>query len=432
MRNFIDLSGKSAVVTGAAQGIGLAIAAILAEAGARVTAIDRNAALLDAVGARFEGRIHAASLDITDEAAVAECCRRVRDSMGLLDILVNAAGVISPNVSAELVEMDDFDRVIAVNLKGGLIMAKHCFAFMKAAGGGAVVNLSSQAALLSLPHQAAYTASKGGVSALTRSLAIDWAPARVRVNAIAPTFIRTPMTEPMLADPAVLAAAERRIPLGRVGTPDDIAHLALFLASDLSSLMTGQTLAVDGGWSIGEPSLDLLASTFEPRFFGNRGRKGPGMSFATINGIKLWYESTGEGEPVVQIQGCGFGHFNFAAATPIISRHFRSRAPAPLPATSAWRTEQPVSMRHPTAASRLGMAAPVVLERVGVAALLLAQHEHQLSVRVPGQTQIKRGAPVFEGKGARDRHGEPAFSREPGKLPQRAIAQRALEAVPNA
>ncbi len=259
MRRFIDLSGKSAVVTGAAQGIGLAIARILADAGAQVAAVDRNAALLASAVAELaqaEAKVRAMSLDITDEDAVADCCRGIAAG-GSLDILVNAAGVISPNVSAEEVEMADFDRVIAVNLKGSLIMAKHCYAFMKAAGGGSVINLSSQAALLSLPRQAAYTASKGGVSALTRSLAIDWAPARVRVNAIAPTFVRTPMAEPMLADPAVLAAAQRRIPLGRVGTPDDIAHVALFLASDLSSLMTGQTLAVDGGWSIGEPGLDL-------------------------------------------------------------------------------------------------------------------------------------------------------------------------------
>jgi len=260
VRNFIDLSGRVAVITGAAQGIGRGIAETLAAAGAAVAAVDRNAERLEETVAAIEaagGTAMPLPLDVTDEGAVAAAWERVASTLGGLDILANAAGVISPNVPAHEAELADFDRVIAVNLKAALITAKHAFGPMKAAGRGSIINLSSQAALLSLPNQAIYTASKGGVTTLTRSLAIDWAPSGIRVNAIAPTFIRTPMAEPMLADPAVLRAAQRRIPLGRVGDPADIAHVALFLASDLSALMTGQTLAVDGGWSVGEPELDL-------------------------------------------------------------------------------------------------------------------------------------------------------------------------------
>ena len=260
MADFIDLAGRVAIVTGGAQGIGQAVAELLARAGAAVGVIDRNGELAEAVAREIEasgGKAAGFAGDVANELEVAAVWENVATRFGGLDILVSAAGVISPNVPADQAEMSDFERVIAVNLKGVLLAAKHAHPYMKKAGGGSIVNLSSQAALLSLPNQAIYTASKGGVTALTRSLAIDWASSNIRVNAIAPTFIRTPMAEPMLADPAVLRAAQRRIPLGRVGVPADIANVALFLASDLASLMTGQTLAVDGGWSVGEPGLDL-------------------------------------------------------------------------------------------------------------------------------------------------------------------------------
>lgn len=247
-------------MTGAAQGIGLAIAQTMAVAGARVAVVDRNRDLAEQAAASIRaagGQAAAYAVDVSNEAEIAKAWADIAVALGNPDILANAAGVISPNVSAEVAEAADFDRVIAVNLKGVLLTAKHAHAYMKAAGRGSIINISSQAALLSLPHQAIYTASKGGVTSLTRSLAIDWARDQIRVNAIAPTFIRTPMAEPMLADPAVLRAAQKRIPLGRVGEPSDIATVALFLACDMSGLMTGQTLAVDGGWSIGEPALDL-------------------------------------------------------------------------------------------------------------------------------------------------------------------------------
>lgn len=258
--NFTDLSNRTAIVTGGAQGIGRGIAEMLARAGAAVAVVDRNIQLADAVAQGIRdagGRAMAVQVDVSDEAAIAAGWARVTEELGGIDILANAAGLISPNVPADQAEASDFDKVITVNLRGVLLTAKHAYPQMKRRGGGSIINISSQAALLSLPNQAIYTASKGGVTSLTRSLAIDWAQYGIRVNAIAPTFIRTPMAEPMLADPAVLRAAQKRIPLGRVGEPRDVAMVALFLASDMSALMTGQTLAVDGGWSIGEPGLDL-------------------------------------------------------------------------------------------------------------------------------------------------------------------------------
>jgi meso-butanediol dehydrogenase/(S,S)-butanediol dehydrogenase/diacetyl reductase len=122
---------------------------------------------------------------------------------------------------------------------------------------GRIVNLASQAAIVALPHQSVYTASKGAIAALTRSLAIDWAEHNINVNAIAPTFVWTPMAAPMLEIKEVLDASTRRIPLGRVGQPQDIAGAAVFLCSDAASLITGHLLPVDGGWTAGEPQLDL-------------------------------------------------------------------------------------------------------------------------------------------------------------------------------
>jgi NAD(P)-dependent dehydrogenase (short-subunit alcohol dehydrogenase family) len=142
-------------------------------------------------------------------------------------------------------------------VKGTFFTAQAAALQMIERGGGRIVNLASQAAILSLPNQSVYTASKGAVAALTRSLAIDWAPHRINVNAIAPTFVWTPMAAPMLAIEQVHEASVKRIPLGRVGQPQDIAGAALFLCSDAASLITGHLLPVDGGWTAGEPGLDL-------------------------------------------------------------------------------------------------------------------------------------------------------------------------------
>lgn len=254
------LGGRVAAVTGAAQGIGQAVAAALAHAGADVAIVDldedrlRETAQLVAGAGR---RALAVGVDVGDRDAVHAAFDRVVGELGRVDALVNCAAVICENVPAEETPEADFDRLWRVNVKGTLFAAQAAFRDMRARGAGAIVNLASQAALLALPSQSAYTATKGAVTALTRSLAIDWAPHGVRVNAIAPTFTWTPMARPMLEIQQVHDASVRRIPLGRLGRPQDIAGAALFLCSDGASLITGHTLPVDGGWTAGEPGLDL-------------------------------------------------------------------------------------------------------------------------------------------------------------------------------
>jgi len=144
-----------------------------------------------------------------------------------------------------------------VNVKGTFFCAQAAARQMIGRGGGKIVNLASQAAIVSLPHQSVYTASKGAIAALTRSLAIDWGKHGINVNAIAPTFVWTPMAAPMLEIQEVHDASERRIPLGRLGQPQDIAGAAIFLCSDAAGLITGHLLPVDGGWTAGEPGLAL-------------------------------------------------------------------------------------------------------------------------------------------------------------------------------
>ncbi len=254
-----NLDDRVAVVTGAAQGIGQAVAAALAHAGADVALVDlkadglgETAELVKAAGRRSVS----IACDVGDRSAVGRAFDDVARELGPVDALVNCAGVICENVPAEVAKEEDMDLLWRVNVKGTFFAAQAAAVQMiERRKGGRIVNLASQAAILSLPKQAVYTSSKGAVVALTRSLAIDWAPHGINVNAIAPTFVWTPMAAPMLEIKEVLEASVRRIPLGRVGQPQDIAGAALFLCSDAASLITGHLLPVDGGWTAGEPDL---------------------------------------------------------------------------------------------------------------------------------------------------------------------------------
>jgi meso-butanediol dehydrogenase/(S,S)-butanediol dehydrogenase/diacetyl reductase len=233
------LDGSVAVVTGGSSGIGEAVTRLLERSGARVHVVDLHAEV---------------PVDVTDRAALDAVADTVAAEHGGLDVLVNAAGILTQNLPVDELPVDDFRRNFEINVIG-TVNACQAFGALLRARRGAVVNVASQAALVSLPMQAAYTTAKGAVAALTRSLAIDWAGAGVRVNAVAPGFTLTPMTAAFFENPTFTRAATQRIPLGRILEPDEIAAAIVFLASPLASAISGVLLPVDGGWTAGEPAL---------------------------------------------------------------------------------------------------------------------------------------------------------------------------------
>jgi NAD(P)-dependent dehydrogenase (short-subunit alcohol dehydrogenase family) len=242
------LDGRLAVVTGAGRGIGRGCALALAEAGADVVAISRTRGELEQVAGAIEAagrRARVVTCDVTDAAAVA----RAFASLDRVDVLVAAAGANVPEPFLDVGEAR-FDALMAVNVKGTFLAAQAAARRMVAAGrGGAIVLVSSQMGRVGAPNRTVYCAAKHAVEGLTRAAAVELAPAGIRVNAVAPTFVETPMTRPFLADPAFRAEVEAQIPLGRVGQVDDVVGAVVFLASAAASLVTGASLAIDGGWT---------------------------------------------------------------------------------------------------------------------------------------------------------------------------------------
>ncbi|WP_210492906.1 SDR family NAD(P)-dependent oxidoreductase [Patulibacter sp. SYSU D01012] len=246
----MNLQGKTVVVTGAGSGIGRACVERFRTAGANVEAWD----LAPADGPAPEG-VERRQVDVSSAASVEAAAAQAGNRWGGVDALVNCAGIITPNLPAEQVDPADYQRNFDVNLMG-VVHTTRVLQPLLAERRGAIVNVASQAALVCLPHQSAYSALKGAVAALTRSLAIDWAAAGIRVNAVCPGFTRTPMAAGQMT-PELEAAVSRRVPLGRVFEPEEIAGSILFLASDLASAVTGVVLPVDGGWTAGEPALPM-------------------------------------------------------------------------------------------------------------------------------------------------------------------------------
>jgi NAD(P)-dependent dehydrogenase (short-subunit alcohol dehydrogenase family) len=245
------LEGRVAVVTGASSGIGREIAVLFAAQGARVAACDTERAsgeqLVEDLRAGNADRPFFVAVDVRSAAEVENAAEAVVLEAGRIDVLVNCAGVREIGDAYEL-PADEWENVIAVNLSGVFYWCQSAARRMRESGGGSIVNVSSVGGLIGLPHRPAYTASKHGVIGLTKSLAGDLAADGIRVNAICPGLIRTPLTNSYFEDERFAQELPLVIPQGRAGTADDVAQAALYLASDMASYVTGSALIVDGGW----------------------------------------------------------------------------------------------------------------------------------------------------------------------------------------
>ncbi len=243
----IDLSGQTALVTGASRGIGRAIALGLAQAGARVVLMSRDRRSLEAVADELTasgGLADVVPCDVNDVRAVA----RAVAALSRLDILVNNAGTNVPEPFTEVSE-DHFDRIVNLNLKAAFFVAQAAVKKMLEGGGGVIVNVTSQMGHVGAANRTVYCASKHALEGLTKALAVELAPHRIRVVSVAPTFIETDMTRPMLAESQFEQSVLSRIPLGQMGQPQDVANAVVFLASSQANFVTGASLLVDGGWT---------------------------------------------------------------------------------------------------------------------------------------------------------------------------------------
>jgi NAD(P)-dependent dehydrogenase (short-subunit alcohol dehydrogenase family) len=247
--DLFDLAGRVAVVTGASSGLGNRFARALHEAGASVVAIARRADRLDEL-AKGRDRIFPRTADVTDDAALRSLVEETIKEFGRIDVLVNNAGLGTPAPAVDA-DLDDFRYTLEVNLVALFNLSRLVARPMLAAGAGSIINIGSIFGLGSswpIPNPA-YTASKGAVTQLTRELACQWAKGGVRVNALAPGFFPSEATAGMDSDAKSLAYVERGTPMRRMGYVHELDGALLFLASDASTFVTGQTLAVDGGWT---------------------------------------------------------------------------------------------------------------------------------------------------------------------------------------
>ena len=243
-----SLDGRVALVTGAASGLGRAIAVGLAEAGARVRCVDRDAAGNDEVARSIGEMADAFAADVSDPEAITAAVDGLVADTSRIDVLVNSAGIGGRSPAVDYPE-DMWDSIMDINLRGTYLACRAAGRHMVPARSGSIINIASVGGLAGYPGSLGYQASKGGVVALTRTLAIEWAPQGVRVNAIAPSqFESAIVLAQWEKEPDMRARWESRTPLGRIGQPDEIVGPAIFLASEAAAMVTGHILAVDGGY----------------------------------------------------------------------------------------------------------------------------------------------------------------------------------------
>jgi NAD(P)-dependent dehydrogenase (short-subunit alcohol dehydrogenase family) len=250
----IDLAGRTAIVTGAASGIGAAIARALSAAGAATLMVDRDEAGLEATRAAAEeerGRCETLAIDVTDDDAPERIVATALERFGSLEILAHAAGIFETHTIADF-PREAYDRIFAVNVRAPFFITQAAIPHLKA--GASIIVIASGSAQVPSPLGSVYGATKGALVTLTRALASELSPLGIRANAISPGPVDTPLLGSALADPATRRAIEAAMPVGRLGTPREIAAVALFLASDSASLVHGANVAVDGGttavWSV--------------------------------------------------------------------------------------------------------------------------------------------------------------------------------------
>jgi len=245
------LTGKTMIVTGASRGIGEAIAKGFARAGANIILVSRNLSALERVAREIEGlgrKALAISADIGNPEDIEKVVETTLKVFPRIDVLLNNAGISPVLKKAEEMALKEWEEIVRVNLTGSFLFCQTVGNVMIKQGGGKIINMVSVGAVVGFPRQIGYCATKGGILQMTRVLAIEWAKHNIQVNAIGPAYIETELTQGMRESKVISESLLRRTPMGRFGKPEEVVGAAIYLASDASSYVTGQTLFVDGGW----------------------------------------------------------------------------------------------------------------------------------------------------------------------------------------
>lgn len=247
--DMFSVEGLRVLVTGSTRGIGNAIATSFSERGAHVVVTGRSEGVAAEAAAKLPSSATGIGLDVSSETSVLQACDWIAKTLGGIDVIVNNAGIDPHYAALNNTTIADWRNIIETNLSGVFLCCKHMGEFLLQKKGGSIINISSIAGSVGLRRQVPYCASKGGVEQLTRALALDWAEAGIRVNAIGYGFIETDLTSAMTGHAHIAPRLLARTPMGRFGQVTEVAGAAIFLASNAASYVTGHTLMVDGGWT---------------------------------------------------------------------------------------------------------------------------------------------------------------------------------------